>query len=289
MGKFDAIFNKLQKSASDRDAKTAKQKCPLKKKPAIYVAVVRGDTGDAVSDVKVDITKPTKQAPSSNSDGEIKVDPAKKGNHGLKVLLTKDQEKKFAAPQPVSAVTAGGQTAVQYFVLEPLPTLVVKAKNKDDNKPVDGVRVTAGLLPQLATSGGKADFGGIPAGKYLLTVSVDKPLETKVELYQSDVCLKSFEPGYPITWSAELPYGDNQTFVVLLAKVRWIEFVLAEEGTDKPIANAILYAKLPGGKKAQATTNDVGSARFTYAQDGKVEIEKIEMRDPGSVTKEETR
>jgi hypothetical protein len=289
MGKYDAILNKLQKSASDRDTKTAKQKCPLRKKPAIYVAVVRGDTGEAVNSVQVDISKPTKKTPSTNGDGEIKVDPAKKGSHGLKVLLTKEQAKQFAAPQPAPVVTSGAETAIQCFVLEPLPKLLVEVKDKETNKPVDGVAVRAGQLPVLNTAGGKADFGGVPAGSYVFTVTVPKPLDTKVEVQQKGVSLNTFEPGYPITWTAELPYGDNQAFTVLLAKVRWIEFILAEEGTDKPIANAWIYAKLPGSVRAQAKTNDLGNARFTYAQDGKVEIEKIELKDPGSITKEETR
>jgi hypothetical protein len=289
MGKYDAILDKLKKSASDRDAKTAKRKCPLRKKPAIYVAVVRGDTGDAVSSVQVDISKPTKQSPSTNGDGEIKVDPAKTGSHGLKVLLTRDQEKQFAAPQPAPVVTSGAETAIQCFVLEPLPKLLVEVKDKETNKPVDGVAVRAGQLPVLNTSGGKADFGGVPAGTHTITVTVPKPLDTKVEVQQRGVSLNTFEPGYPITWTAELPYGDNQAFTVLLAKVRWIEFILAEEGTDKPIANARIFAKLPGGQKTIATTNELGNARITYAQDGKVEIEKIELRDPGSITKEETR
>ena len=97
MGKFDEILDKLQKAAKERDSGTAKEKCPKKRKPAIYVAVFRGDTGEAVSGIKVDISKPTSQAPTTNGEGEVKVDPAKLGQHGVKVILTEQQKKKFAS------------------------------------------------------------------------------------------------------------------------------------------------------------------------------------------------
>ena len=289
MGKFDKLLDKLQKSANDRDAGAAKQKCPKKKTPALYVIVVRGDTGDAVSGVKVDISKPTNQSPSTNGDGEIKVDPAKVGEHHVKVALTTDQQKKFAAPPPLSASVAKGQTTVLPFLLEPLPKLLVEVEDLDGKKPLDGVRVRAGRLPELTTKGGKADFEGVPAGKYLVTVTVAKPLESKVEVFHRDVSLHAFEPGYTVSWEAPLPHGESLTYKVVVAKVRAVEFILADEGTDRPIEGARLYAKLPGGAKAIGVTDNLGCARITFSQDGKVEIERIEMRDDGSVVKMETR
>jgi hypothetical protein len=290
VGKFDTILDKLKKAASQRDASTAKKKCPLGKKPAIFVAVLRGDTGDPVSGVKIDISKPTTKTETTNGDGEVKVDPAKVGGHGVKVLLTPEQEKQFAVPKPAAIATLKGKTAIQYFVLEPLPKLVVEVKDKEGNKPMDGVRVRAGLRPEASTAGGKVDFGGgIPAGKYRVTVTPDKPLETLAELFHRNVSQKVFDPGYSISWDVDLPYGDSKTYTVVLAKVRSVEFILAEHGTDKPIAGAKLHAKLPGGGTSVVTTNEVGSARVTFGQDGKVEILKIEAPDSGSITKVETR
>ena len=118
---------------------------------------------------------------------------------------------------------------------------------------------------------------------------MEKPLETKVEVFHRGTSLKTFEPGYPTTWDVDLPHGEQKSFQVVLARVRWVEFILAEKDTDKPIVGASIHAKLPGGVKAMATTDDVGSARITYSQDGKVEIERIELRAPGSVVKVETR
>ena len=289
MGKFDSILDKLQKSASDRDVGTAKQKCPKKRTPAIYVAVVRGDTGDPVSGIKVDISKPTSKALTTDGDGEIKVDPAKIGGHSLKVILTKDQEKKFAPPAVSSTTVAKGQTSVLLFLLEPLPKLLVEVKDREGNKPLDGVRVQAGRQPEKTTAGGKADFEGVPAGKYLITVMVANPLETRAEVFSRGASLHVFEPGYTISWYADLPYGESKSFQVVVARVRSVDFILAEEGTDKPIEGARLHANLPGGGKLVVVTDRLGNARVTFARDGKVEIERIEVAQPGSVLKVETR
>jgi hypothetical protein len=289
MGKFDRILDKLQQSASDRDADTAKHKCPLKKKPAIYVAVLRGDTGDPVSGIKVEISKPTNKSASTNGDGEAKTDPAKSGAHTIKLALTNEQRKKFALPPPVTTTATKGQTSVHFFLLEPLPTLRVEVKDLDGKKPLDGVRVRAGLLPELTTSGGKADFAEIAAGKYRINLTVANPLETKVEVFAHGASLHVFEPGYALTWEVDLAYGDAKSFQVTVARVRTVEFVLAEDGTDRPIEGARIYAKLPGGGKSTVVTDQTGTARVTFAQDGKVEIERIEVEQPGSVLKVKTR
>jgi hypothetical protein len=281
MGKFDAILDKLQKAASDRDAKTAKQKCPLRKKPAIYVAVVRGDTGDPVSSVQVDISKPTKQSPSTNGNGEIKVDPAKRGSHNLKVLLTQELAKQFAQPRPAPAVTSGAETAIQCFVLEPLPTLVVEVKDKDANKPIDGIAVRAGQLPPLNTSGGKADFGGIAEGKYVISIPIPKPSETRVEVTQAGAIFKTFERGYPVTWTTDLPSGSMTTYTVLLSKVRWVEFRVVEDGTDpqKTVPKITIRAKLPSDKLASDATKEDGVVRFENLNEGTVDILEVSSED----------
>jgi len=289
MGRFDSILDKVKKSASERDAGVAKQKCPLKKKPALYIVAVRGDTGKPVSGIEVDISKPSKKSMSTNGDGEIKLDPAKKGSHGLKVILSKDQAKEFATPNVQRVTTSTGKTSIAIFVLEPLPKLLVTAKDMKDGKPLDGVRVTAGRQPMLNTASGKADFGGIPAGKYRVTVDVPKPLESIIEVFFNGVLLKKFDPGHVSSWEVPLRPGETRSYEVRVAQIRWVEFILAEEGTDKPIAGAKIFAKVPGGGQVQVETNQTGNARVTYSQDGKVEIEKIEMREPGKVMKVETR
>lgn len=289
MGKYDKLLEKLQKEAEIRDTATHKKKCPLMRKPAIYAVVLRGDTGAPVSGVKVDISKPTKQAPTTNGEGEIKVDPAKLGEHGVKVELNTEQKKQFATPQPVSVTTTKERTSIVYFLLEPLPKLLVEVKYKDDNKPVDGLRVVAGRLPEKKTGGGKADFGAVPAGKYIVTVTLDKPLETKAELFHRSASQKVYEPGYTVSWEVEMPYGEDKSFLVLLTRVHWIEFILVEKDTDKPVVGATLHAKLPGGGKAVVTTNETGNARITFAQEGQVKIERVELRDLWKLVKVETR
>lgn len=288
MGKFDKILSKVDKDASTRDAGVAKQKCPLGKKPAIFLAVAHGNTGDGVSSIKVDVSKPTTKTLTTGGDGEAKADPAKKGKHNFQVLLTDEQKKKYATPAPISMATATGKTSVVFFILEPLPTLLVEVKD-EKGAAVNGVRVRAGLLPEMTTASGKADFAGVASGAYRVTLTIPKPLETKVEVSARGQVLATFEPGYTLGWDVDLVPGDAKSFQVKLATVRTVEFILAEAGTDKPIANATLYCKLPGGGKATVVTDQVGSARVTYGQDGKVEIERIEHRDPSSVLKVETR
>lgn len=288
MGKFDSILDKIQKAASDRDAGQAKQKCPLKKKPGLYIVVARGDTGEPVKGIEIDVSKPTQQKVTTDGSGEAKIDPAKKGKHGIKVRLSDAQAKEFQAPSVQQASTSKGKTSILVFILEPLPKLVVEVLDRDGNKPLSGVKVRAGSIPEMSTSGGKADFGGIPAGKYRLTVTPPNPLETKTEVMFMGASHKIFEPGHAVSWDLDLPYGQSRSFKVLLSKVRSIEFILAEEGTDKPIPGAKLHAKLPGGGKLIVETNQVGNARVTYGMDGKVEIERIELPHPGHLVEMKT-
>lgn len=239
MGKFDKILEKLQKEAENRDAGVCKQKCPFLKKPAIYAVVLRSDTGAPVSGVKVDISKPTKQAPMTNGDGEIKVDPAKLGQHGVKVELTEQQKKQFAGPSPQSISTTRGHTSIVYFVLEPLPKLQVEVRSKSDKKPINGLRVQAtcrGKQTVLTTSAGKADFGQLPAGAYLVTVTPERPPATKAEVFVEKASLNNFERGHSVVWDVLLPYGENKAFVVELdiVKVAKLRIVLFDK-EGKPI------------------------------------------------------
>lgn len=289
MGKFDTILDRLNKSASQRDADTAKLKCPKKKKPAIFVVVGRSDTGDGVSGIQVEISKPTKQTPSTNGDGEVKVDPAKKGKHVVRVALTEEQRKKFTAPPAVTTQTVQGQTVVHFFLLEALPTLLFEFRDGETGKPVDGIKVRCGRQPELTSSAGKTDFGGVPAGNYRVTFVLPKPLETKVELYTRGANIGSAEAGHPAEWPLQLVPGEVRVIQAVLTRVRTVEFILVEDGTDKPIVGATLHAKLPGGGISVAVTDQTGCARVSYTKDGKVEIERIEYAEPGSILKVETR
>lgn len=281
MGKYDKVIDKLDKEAKKRDQNTAKVKCPKKRKPAIYVAVMRGDTGDPVSGIKVDISKPTKQSPSTGGDGEVKVDPAKVGTHGVKVLLTEEQKKKFADPQPASMTTANGETSVHYFLLEPLPELSVQVMEQEgtSRKAFNGARVKAGKRPELKTAGGAADFGAIPAGKYRVTVVIDRPTEFAAEAFDnskgvSKDSFSKFGRGKTISWDAELPYGESQKYLVVLAKTPLCKLrVILVDKEDKPIS----------GKEWELDSPIAGSG--TTAANGLIELKALLLEKGNGVLK----
>lgn len=177
MSAFSDLFDRLSQNATTRDAGTATESCPKKRKPAVFVLVARADNAATVSGVSVELSKPTSQKKTTDGDGLARFDPAKPGRHNVTIKLTPEQEKTYA-PVDVRTVTAGGETTATVIVLlSPLPSFQVVVEQADNHSPIGGIKVQieskkSKLDGTTAPRSGIATFDRIPLGTYTVSLAL---------------------------------------------------------------------------------------------------------------------
>lgn len=170
MANFDALLNRLNKMAADRDATCAVESCPKKNKPAIFVIVARSNDASALSGVSVEISGSTSAKKTTGGDGLAKFDPVKAGNHTIKLVLTDEQKKKFTEPAPGKVIVPMGWSETQLLVVDPKPNLEVTVvlKKPDGTKPLDGISIDLAGQQQVTSTKpkGLAKFEYLKPGTY---------------------------------------------------------------------------------------------------------------------------
>ena len=195
MADFKKLFDKLEKDAEKRDTCTAKEKCPKKRKPAIFVLVARADNAEPVSGVDVDVSKPTKQKKSTGGDGTAKFDPAKLGGHVVRFNLSPELAKKYMPLASREVSTSSEKTTTLLVLLAPMPSLQVVVERSDTHAVIAGAKVDlTGPEPlngSTAPGSGMATFDRLKTGRYdakiTLTAEQLKTLQAPVSVKKTVV------------------------------------------------------------------------------------------------------
>lgn len=180
MADYQSLIDKLDSEASARDANGAKEKCPAKKKPALFVMVARAEDNEALSGIKVDVSKPTAQNKTTDGNGIAKFDPAQLGAHGIKVVLDATQEKTYAAPGPSNASVTAGKTRTHLIMVPRVPSFQVTLLRTGDKQPIEGATIELSgpesLNAQTAARSGIATFNRLKPGQYEVKVTLSQQL-----------------------------------------------------------------------------------------------------------------
>ena len=191
MADFKKLFDKLEKDAEQRDTCTAKEKCPKKRKPAIFVLVARADNAEPVSGVDVDVSKPTKQKKSTGGDGTAKFDPAKLGGHVVRFNLSPELAKKYSPLASREVSTTEEKTTTLLVMLAPMPSLQVVVERSDTHEVIPGAKVgLTGPEPlngSTAPGSGMANFDRLKPGRYDAKITLT---EEQLKTLQAPVSVK---------------------------------------------------------------------------------------------------
>jgi hypothetical protein len=245
----DQALASVGKQTSNQDVGQATEPCPLIK-AALLVGVVRLDTREAVTDVKVVVKGPTAGAKStSGKHGTALFEPVDPGAYVVQVTLSGEAAETFEKPTDETVSVSGGATQVVLFQLTPPASLVVKVLQKTDQKPIHAapVEIHGPKGMKLATDGaGIARFARVPVGAYEITIrfaAADK------KLYAN-----------PAPVRVEVTAGENQATILIGPPAHWIEIELIDDNGD-PVANEAYEVELPDGSKRTGKVDGKGRAR----------------------------
>lgn len=231
MPTFGDLLDKLEKEATTRDAGGAKEKCPKRTKPAIFVMVGRSDDASPLSGVSVEIAGSTRATKTTGGDGLAKFDPVKPGGHTIKLALTADQQKKFTDPTPGQVIVPQGCTATQLLLVDPKPNLevTVMLKTTGWSKPLEGISIDLAGQQQVSTvkPTGIAKFEYLKPGAYKVEAKLTDP--QKKEYVAPPAQTINIQPGKNAKLTIELVPTEANT-VKITALPRW--FIPTVEACD---------------------------------------------------------
>jgi len=253
MSKLAEASQKAEEYATNRQAKGAKQKCPLKQ-TGIIVLVMRGDNEEMIKDVDVALKGPKAGKKSTDRDGMAKFDERKAGTYTITSTLPKALKKDYAEPDEVQKSLSWEMYAIAYIVVEPLPRPTIKLLREDDNKPVPDVGVTLARESEKfdlgrTSAGGLAEWGrsksGLKEGDYTVSFAFKKEEAEHLEITDMR--------------SVPLTAGEDNVFPFHVREC-WVEFTVKDQ-FDQAVSGLDYVLTFPYGNKTKQAKITDGKVR----------------------------